>query len=140
MTSTLDVVVACEQRLGWFPLKGGVLKARITEAGKLKKKLAEDPRITCEDLMLAVELSVRQRRAVKSPMALFYRVEDAKKLAAPAAPTQDLTVAVEHALEVEYGRDSSDPQRREWIGRLTRSNGEWRREVLAEWEAAGRAA
>lgn len=135
MTTATDVVIACENVLGWNAMITPLHKARAIEAGKINKKLATEPDITLDDLMLAVEFCRRKRQPVTSPVALFWRVEDAKEMANEVVEISDLSTAVQTALAWEMLADVPDE---DWIGRLTRAHGPVRAELLAEWTAAGR--
>lgn len=134
-----DIVVLCENTLGWTPdhMKYGSLwKARSIEAGKINKKLKADPKVTLADLELAVEYCWRKREPVTSPAALFWRVEDAKAAANAVATPTDLSADVEAAMAWELSDVRAEQEY--WVGRLTRAHGSYRTEVLAEWKAAGR--
>ena len=136
MTTAVEVVVACENTLGFVHTPGKPLyRARALEASKILKKLGTDPKVTLDDLMLAVEYCRRRREPVKSPVALYWRVEDAKDMANEIVETSDLSASVEKAMSWEL---LQEPPNEEWIGRLTRAHGDHRATVLSEWKLAHR--
>jgi len=133
-----DIVVACENTLGWVPDPGKPLwKARSVEAGKLNRAAAKDPKkVTVDNLALAVEFSRKRRRPVTSPLGLIHRIEDALVFARDETVLSDLGQAVQDAVNLELFMDRHDAGI--WITRLTRAQGEFRLDVLNEWKEAGR--
>lgn len=135
MTTATDVVVACENTLGWNPTVKPLRKARNIEAGKINRKLEADPRVTLEDFMLAIEYCRRKREPVTSPVALYWRIEDAKAMANAPVPSSALSTSIEQAMAWELAQLEPNEH---WIGRLTRAHGPHRDAVLSEWAGAGR--
>lgn len=137
MTTATDVVVACENTLGFTHAPGKPLfRARSIEAGKIKKKIEADSKVTLDDFMLALEYCRRKREPIKSPVALYWRIEDAKAMANETpAPTSDLSASVQAAMAWELAQLEPDEH---WIGRLTRAHGKHREMVLHEWRSSGR--
>lgn len=135
----MDLVLGCENRLGWTPTTRGrpFHVARGIEVGKLKKAMAQDPtHCTIENLALALEWSWRHRKQVSSPVGLIYRIDAALERAPEVDCTTDLGAAVQRAVDHELALDRPDAL--EWIYRLTRSFGTFRADVLTEWKEAGR--
>lgn len=133
-----DIVIGCENRLGFTHVGANPLyRARAIEAGKINKKLKADPSVTLEDFALALEYCHRKREPVTSPVALYWRIKDARAMANEVVELSDLSAAVQTALDWEMERDPS-LERTEWIGRLTRAHGDHRAVVLSEWKRAGR--
>ncbi|MGZ4745628.1 MAG: hypothetical protein ACXVYY_00960 [Oryzihumus sp.] len=127
-----------ECRLGWDPYRlakeqgKDVYKIRGAEAGKINKKVATDPGLySWENLELAVAYLFRKRIPVQTPTAVCWYVEEALKLAERREPLDDLGARVTQAIATEMARDDAGSQ--EWIGRLARSTGVGREEVLAQW-------
>lgn len=134
-----DLVVMVENTLGWLPdhmRYGSVWKARSIEAGKINKKLKANPQVTLADLELALEYCWRKREPVASPVALFWRVDDAKAMANEPSTISVLSATVETAVEWEMSHDM--PEKELWVGRLTRAHGSARDDVLRDWREAGR--
>lgn len=137
----LDIIIGCENFLGWTPpARPGVpaWKARTTEVYKLKNAMATKPAsiATIENLALALEYSRRKRLPIKSPITLLYRIPDALELANIDKPVSDLQAEIAAAIGWEKGCDDEGSLR--WIHRLVRASGPGRGEVLQEWKAAGR--
>lgn len=137
-TKPMDIVIACENKLGWQPnTKQPLFKARAVEAMKLKRAMEKDPvTYTIANLELAVEWSWRHRKPVTSPAALIHRVEAALERSAAPVETTELGERVQAAVDRELALDR--PESTEWIARLTRAFGVFREDVLTEWKEAGR--
>lgn len=139
MTTLLDIVVACENYLGYLPpTKPGtpLWKARAVEVRKLKNAMAGKPLATIENLALALEYSRRKRMAIQSPITLVHRIPDALKLANVDKPMSEVAAEIERAIRWEQDQDDDASLR--WIHRLVRAAGPGRAEVLDEWKAASR--
>ncbi len=134
MTTATDIVIACENRLGYLH-HGPLTERRRIEAGKINKKLKTDPSVTLADFELAIEYCWKKRESVTSPVALYWRIKDAKNLANDVVEVSDLTEEIERAIAWEMWCEPID---HEWVGKLTRAQGDGRADVLAEWKAAGR--
>ena len=135
MTTATEVVVQCENVLGFTHTISPLYRGRAIEAGKIKKKLKTTPGVTLDDLLLAIEYCRRRREPVKSPVALFWRVDDARQLANEAKSTSDVSTDVGSAMTWELEQQEVSEY---WVGRLTRAHGPHRESVLAEWKGAGR--
>lgn len=132
----MDIVVACENVLGWVPDESKPLwKARANAAGAVKRAMAKH-NVTLDQLELAIEYCRRKKEAIASPAALVFRVEQALELANEPEPELDVSTDVEAA--VQWERDHEDHFSLGWITRLTRAVGNYRAEVLQEWRSAGR--
>jgi hypothetical protein len=132
-----ELVVAVENTLGWVPdhMKyGSVWKARSIEAGKINKKLKATPGVTLGDLELAMEYCRRKREHIASPVALFWRVDDAKAMANEVVELSDLSTDIQAALDWEMGHDLEEKEL--WVGRLARAHGPARSDVLTDWRKA----
>lgn len=146
-----DIVILCENALGWTPPDNvPVWKSRSVHAGLLRKAMVKHG-VSLEDLELAVAFCEREREPIKSPAALVYKVERARELANvnPTTTTvhkaayktevveeTDLSMDVQRALEWEQMHE--DHLSLGWITRLTRAQGDYRRDVLKDWERSGR--
>lgn len=133
--TAIDVVIATENTLGFTHTSSPLYKARAIEASKIKKKIEADPKVTLDDFMLAIEYCRKKREPVKSPVALYWRIEDAKAMSNEVSTTTDLSTDVETAMAWELLQLEPDEH---WIGRLTRAHGSHREAVLTEWKQAGR--
>ncbi len=132
MTALMDVVLGCENYLGWQPRnpRQPLWQARSVEIARLQKSGSP-----VEHLWLALEYC-RRKRLLSSPSALIYKIQDALAIAhAPTTPT-DAAQQITNAVRWEHDRDDSNSLR--WIHRLTRCSGPGREDVLAEWRSAGR--
>lgn len=127
MTPT-DYCKIVENRLGWAPpATGPAWRRYTTEAAKVKRKIATDPsKYTWENLLLAVELLVRERQS-RTPIGVFAHVDRALDLALDKE--DDLELLIREAVEYETHR--GDPQG--WVTRFARAVGGYRRLVLDEW-------
>lgn len=131
-----DVVVLCENILGWVPDENmPIWKARAVHAGRLKKAMAKHE-VTLDQLELAIEYCRRRREPVKSPAGLVFKVARALELANEPVVTADLETSVSEAIGWE--RDHEDHFSLGWITRLTRAIGDYRAEVLKDWRESGR--
>lgn len=135
--SALDIVLLCETHLGWAStdLKSPLWKVRRTEAGKLNRAMAKDPKVTLARLELAIELCRRKRTYIKSPMVLVYMVDEVLTNS-HTTHVHELAEQIEQAVHREY--NSGQPDATDWISRLVRAQGPYRADVLAEWRDAGR--
>lgn len=135
-----QLVELCENQLGFtFDLENGVpiYKQRQREVAKIKRKMKENPKLyTLANLELAVEYSWRKRLAIKSPLALFHRVEWALREAAENENPTDAQAAVQQAVNWELTQ--SDDMAEVWIGRLMRAQGRGALDTYKLWKEAGR--
>lgn len=135
-----QLVELCENQLGFtFDLENGVplYKQRQREVGKIKRKMKENPKLyTLENLELAVQYSWKKRLAIKTPMALFYRVEAALKDAVEVEHLTDAQTSVREAVDWELAHP--DDMSETWIGRLLRAQGRGAIETYQLWKKAGR--
>lgn len=131
-----EVVVACENTLGWVPDESKPLwQARAIAASILKKTMTKH-KVTLEQVELAIEYCRRKRQHIKQPASLVFYVERALEMANEPVVVSDLTTAVEEALRWEQMNE--DHFSLGWITRLTRATSDYRGEVLSDWKAAGR--
>lgn len=135
--TALDIVLLCETHLGWASpnLKTPLWKVRQVEAGKLKRAMAQDEKVTLPRLELAVELCRRKRTYIKSPVALVYMIDEVLENSHTYV-VHELAEQIADAVATEYASGRGDAT--EWISRLVRAQGPYRADVLAEWRAAGR--
>lgn len=134
----LDVVVSCENNLGWLPTGNQpIYKARAREASKLAKAGETNRQVTPDNLELAIAYLRREKRPVKTPYGLIHFIPDALAAAHTPFTASDLTDAIRAALDVENGRPQ-DEDTKYWIGRLVRSQGPSREQTLREWKEEGR--
>lgn len=142
MTTLLAIVEACENQLGWVPPykeNVPVYQTRAVEVYKLKKAMANPEFAQVanpHNLALALEFSRRRGLAVKSPITLLYRINDALAYA-DTGPTET-TIAMQISAAVRWEQDHDDDDSLRWIHRLVRSSGAGQVDVLVEWKDAGR--
>ncbi len=135
--TVMDVVVQCENRLGWAPPGNQPLwRARIAETGKLKKAMSAHG-VTVTELKMALEYSWRRRQPITTPLALLFRVHLAKEYADTTKPLSPIAQRIQDAINFELAHPG--PGSDYWLGRLARSAGEGRQDTLDEW-LRGRAA
>lgn len=141
MKTVKDIVVGCENHLGWTPdyakFRDEPWRVHIVEISKLKRAMARNPaKFTVANLALALEYSRRKRMTVRSPSGLLSRVDEAVKRAAETEVDTDIDAAIRAAVTWEYSQD--DPESARWSMRLLRAQGAGRRDVLNEWKETGR--
>lgn len=141
MNTVKDIVVGCENYLGWTPdysrFTDEPWRVHVIEVGKLKRAMARNPaKFTLANLALALEYSRRKRMTVRSPIGLLGRVDEALKRAVETEADTDIDTAIRVAVAWEYSQD--DPESARWSMRLLRSQGAGRRDVLNEWKETGR--
>jgi hypothetical protein len=121
-----------ENKLGWQPPAGAPWQQYIAEAGKVRRKVAEDPtRYTWDNLKLAVELLARERQP-RTPIGVFAHVDRALDLALD----KDHDIEQEIREVVAYETKLGDPAG--WGIRFARAQGRYREEALEEWKRAVR--
>ena len=105
--TTMQLVKACENVLGWTPNPSMPLStARTVAARRLGKEMAKDPeKFSLHNLELAIELCRRQRQPIKSPLYLIHKVDEA--VAAANVPAS----AVRHLERHRAGHRLRDGQR-----------------------------
>lgn len=145
-----DIVVLCENVLGWLPDPTKELwRERSVHAGRLKRAMAKHG-YTIEQLELAVEFCRRRKEAVKTPAGLVFKVQRALEMAnepetkttfegqdwVTVKPETDLSTLVDEAISWEHMHE--DHFSLGWITRLARAVGDYRLDVLKEWKEAGR--
>jgi hypothetical protein len=127
--NAVEFVQAVENMLGWVP-KEPRWKTYVTEAGKVKKKIATDPDLyTFENLGLALALLQHERKSVDSPAGVLFHVERASKMGEVAAPTDD----VDDDIDVLIERLSVEGDPDGWVQRLVRASGAGRELVMDEY-------
>ena len=136
MTSLMDIVMRCENQLGWQPPRRtqSLQKARCMEVHKLQVAIDRGKirDVTPEKLAIAVEYSRRKRLPVASPLSLLHRIPEALALAYTPPPVSD--IAAEIAAAISWERDRDDDSSPTWIQRLARSQGPGCGEVLTAWK------
>lgn len=133
-----EFVELVENTLGWAPPpdkitdKTPLWKHRMIMAGRVKKKIAEDPRLyTWHNLELTVEYCRRKKIAIQSPLGVFWKVKAAVDTA-NVTDTGQLEAQINEAIEWEL--EHQQPEHSEWVGRLVRADGSARADVLALWQ------
>ncbi len=93
-------------------------------------------RVTSEEFCLAVDYCVRHRIAAPNPVWILKHIPAARKEAIELAvlhQPEELELAIDQAIESE--RTSPDADTPDWVQRLVRARGPYRKEVLEEWKA-----
>lgn len=144
MTTYMDIVVGCEQYLGWMPSTRNdqePWKVYQVEVWKLKTAIANSKYCpkklgTIANLALALEYSRHRKLALNSPLALLSRIAPALEIAAQAPVYTPIEKRIQAAIAWEKGRDDEHSLR--WMHRLVRSSGSGRAATLDDWKDAGR--
>lgn len=123
-----------EGRLGWspgdFPPDVPGWQRYRAEAGKVQRKMRQDPaRYTWRNLKLAVEF-LRRQHLTRTPIGVFAYVDAA--LAKSAVPETQIEGRIQAAIAAETAQGDPDG----WAARLMRVHHSYRLEALVEWEAA----
>lgn len=112
-------------------------KVYVVEAAKLRRKMAERPRLlTVANLQLSLQYCWRKRISILTPIALTFHVEDALRLANQPEKPVDIMQQRREAIEWEQHHD--DEQSELWLRRLSRSQGAGLVDTLDKWKAARR--
>lgn len=138
MGEVMDIVVDCENKLGWLPDARSPYKSRAAAQARLLKAMArQSPPVTPADVRLALAWCQRRKQSVSNPSQLLTYVEDARRHAAvPDKPLTQIGQAIRDAIAWELNTDLPDSDH--WIARLSRSSGDARAATLDEWKAVGR--
>lgn len=115
-----------EARLGWQPPEGPEWSRYNAMAGRVKRRMAQTGD-TFEDLALAVELCVQEKRP-RHPMGVFFSIPIAKAQAKEPETFLDTEIRAVIAYETERG----DPAG--WVDRMHRAQGIHRQRALNEWK------
>lgn len=138
-----QLLLLIENQLGWVPQYDDetkpLWKARAIHAGRINKKIKENPKLyTWANLELAVELIRRKREIIRGPLAVFFWVEEALELSNTPAVVRPLDVLITEAERIEHER--ADDESPTWLRRFSRALGNGRQGVYDDWVAAGRLA
>lgn len=133
LTRGRRLLVHVGNELGWLCHSA---KQRDAMVVQVVQRMDDSALFTWDNLYLTVAYLKKQRQPVKSPMFLFYRVEDA--LAAvyvePVNVVEDLLSAA-----VTHERLMCHEGWQDWVAQLHRASGPGRQQVYDLWLAAGRA-
>lgn len=123
-----------ENRLGWAPTDTEAQprwKTLMTEAGKLNRKVKQNPDLyTWDNLVLTVDWLTRKKVVVRTPLGVFFFVDEALKRAAAAEAIDDVSGQIFTALTEAMVEGEHD-----WVDKLARARGKARQAVLQEWRA-----
>lgn len=89
-------------------------------------------RVTPTDWRLAVDFCARHRIPIGNPVWALKYIPEAKTENQRLARERGLPLEVDDALA--YERNLADPMSAEWVQKLLRARGPYRKEVLAEWQ------
>lgn len=135
-------VVAVENALGYALEETAtkpLYKVRQAEAAKVNRRIKSNPALyTWDNLELALEHCRAKRLSGKSPVYVTYHVENALKGKEAAPPARPLGERIDAAVAHEMSTQAEGWQN--WVGLLSRANGDGRKDVLAWWAEAGREA
>lgn len=131
----MQVLIACENQLGWVPEGRDLFKARAIMHHIMTRSMKRQD-ISLEDLALTVSYCRLKRQPITSPTQLLYLVPKARAAAAVTSRPRALDVRTQDARDWETTRDDADTPY--WLGRLVRSVGPARADTLDEWAKAGR--
>jgi hypothetical protein len=137
ISSSYDLVVACERQLGAEiqPAKGAyapgqlTLMARKREAFKMSRAL-KNHGFSLAQAVLALNYCTRTHKSISVPLALLAYIPKALDHA-PGSGTD-----IDAALAWERSHQLADWE--QWTTRLIRSRGTGRAEVLKEWQTSRR--
>lgn len=127
-------VLDVENQLGYQPPPGQPLwRARVTDAAKLKRKIASKPQLySDENLAAALEWCRINKIEVKSPLGVLNFVHLATTRTQVINARTTLDEQISEALGWE--RERGDVLSEIWIRRLTRAEGSARDAVYQEWQ------
>jgi hypothetical protein len=131
----MQILVACEQQLGWIPDGDDMIKARAIMHSIMTKAMKRQD-ISLGDLALTLAYCRLRRQPLNNPLQLLPLVKTARDAAGTLNKPRALDVRTQDARDWEAARDDSDTPY--WMGRLVRSVGPARADTLLEWTAAGR--
>lgn len=129
-----------ENTLGWNSQSGmGRVKLRRVMVDRMLTTISQNPTLyTWENLYLTVELLRRKRVQVKSPLFIFFKVEEAVAHANTPVAVSSLADQIAKAVAHEQGTQRDGWQ--VWVRQLNRAVADYRQDALDEWVAAGRSA
>lgn len=133
----MDFVILCENQLGWLPDtdKHPLFKARAIEVAKLKRKIAERPKLyTWPNLVRTVKYCQNKKISVASPAAVCWKVESMLKEVGAQQVISDVGEKIQ--LAVAWEQQHNLEGMADWVSQLTRTTGDIRKAVLAEWRKA----
>ncbi len=131
----MNLLVACENQLGWIPQGRNLFKARAAMHARMTREMTRKG-IDLGDLCLTLAYCRLRRYPITSPLQLLAMVATARDAAAVMRKPAALDVRTQMAREWESARN--DDQSVYWLGRLVRSVGPARADTLDEWSQAGR--
>jgi hypothetical protein len=131
----MDIIIDCENSLGWARPAGEEWKVRALQHHILRKAMIKR-HLTDRDLRLSLNLCKRRRQPITSPLELLTYVEEAREMGREDLPSSDLDTRIRAAIDWELGH--ADEHMQYWVNRMTRSTGPVRAMVLTEWTDTGR--
>lgn len=135
----LDLYEYGRERLGygdwWSGLDEPYWKYAGMEAHKLSLSMRKH-RITPEEFRLLVDYAHAQRLRIEHPVWLFRLLPEAKLWRSELRSREPSDIEREIADAVARERTLADHMSQDWITRLIRARGDYRKEVLQEWVAA----
>jgi hypothetical protein len=131
----MQILVACENQLGWIPKGNDQYKARAVMHSIVKREMTRKGH-TLGDLALTLAYCRLKRHPITSPLELLGLIPKARDAAAVVNKPHALDVRTQMARDWEAARDDDDSPY--WLGRLVRSVGPARADTLDEWAQAGR--
>lgn len=124
-----------ENRLGWAPVDTEAQprwKSLMLEASKVKRKVAQNPELNSwENLLATVDFLAKKKVAVKTPLGVFFFVDDVVKRMSAAEAVDNMAGAMFVAITEAMVAGES-----EWVERLARARGPAREVALNEWRLA----
>lgn len=135
--SVMDILIDCENQLGWRPAGANIWKARAAQHRILTAAMARRG-VTETDLKVAIAWCRRRRQAIRSPLNLFDYIDAARARATEHVGAHVVALEARIDAAIAWEGDNSDLESRYWTTRLLRSVGPHRVAVLNEWHDAGR--
>ena len=138
--NAMEFVIDVENSLGWSgPDSSKPYKARIAEAGKVKRKIASRPSyFSDENIALALAYCQRNKLSVRSPVGVLNFIQQALR-DAPVAQINEQILEERISAAIGWEREHGGAQADDWIRRLVRAEGAARQQVYDQWyqERAG---
>lgn len=132
-----QILLACENQLGWVPEGTEIWKGRAKMHAILSKAMTRQ-NVSEADLALTLAYCRLRKHPITNPLQLLPLVTKARDAATVMSQPGALDVRIHDARDWETTRSDADTPY--WLGRLVRSVGPARADTLDEWASAGRGA
>ena len=139
-----ELLLLVENQLGWDPNeqateKTPVWKVRAIMAGRLNRAIKKEDHVSLENLALALDYCIAEKKTITSPFGLVVMIRDALKWDREGEqPTVVTDLEGEYEAAIAAEQANGDDQSAAWLGRFMRAQGPSRHLLLQEWKEAGR--